>query len=68
MLVGAVGALVPIAGGILAYLIKIERSLAGMSATVKGQGYAIDDLQSWRLNAEHAKALTVIRRFSRDIP
>ena len=53
-------------GGILTYLIKIERSLGTMIAMQQAQSKDIDELQNWRLNTEHAKAL-VVPRFRRDI-
>lgn len=58
VIVGVVVSVVPTTGaGVLRYLFKIEGSLATIVATVKANADAIDELQTWRLNVEHARAL-----------
>lgn len=59
-------------GGVLGYLIKIERSLGEIVATQAAARGDIEDLKTWRLNQEQARALALPprygRRGQRDIP
>jgi hypothetical protein len=59
-----------IGGGILRYLFKIERSLGTILATLQAQATEIDDLKTFRVNIEQARALLPERTRRRvgDIP